>query len=60
MLKNKVSFHEHSLERGREMSLKEVDKWIELEERILVLWREKEESGVLPLMDVVQPTKNKV
>ncbi|XP_035828301.1 uncharacterized protein LOC101862068 [Aplysia californica] len=37
---------------------KEIQSWIE--EGILLPWNEKVEIGIIPLMAVVQPTKNKV
>lgn len=59
VLRNKVGCYEHGLKDGvREEFEKEVERWIE--EGILVPWGKEVESGVLPLMAVVQPTKNKV
>lgn len=58
VLKNHIGCYEHTL-RGRvkEDFDREVKRWIG--EGILVLW-EGVEEGVLPLMAVIQPTKNKV
>lgn len=58
VLKNHIGCYEHTL-RGRvkEDFDREVKRWIG--EGILVPW-EGVEEGVLPLMAVIQPTKNKV
>lgn len=59
VLKNKVGCHEHAMkEPVREEFDREVERWIA--EGILVPWGKEVKSGVLPLMPVVQPTKNKV
>ena len=58
MLTNQVGCYEGTLrEEVRPKFEKEVERWID--ERILIPWSGKVE-GVLPLMAVVQPTKNKV
>ena len=58
VLKNHIGCYEHSLKgKVKEEFDKEVERWID--EGILVPWKGVEE-GVLPLMAVIQPTKNKV
>lgn len=58
VLKNRIACYEHSLKgRVKEEFDQEVERWIK--ESILVPW-EGVEEGVLPLMAVIQPTKNKV
>ena len=58
VLKNRIGCYEHSLKgRVKEEFDREVERWID--EGILVPW-EGVEEGVLPLMAVIQPTKNKV
>ena len=58
-LTNKVSCYENTLKgEARGEFEREVDRWIE--EGILIPWKEEVKSGVLALMAVVQPTKNKV
>ena len=58
-LKNKISCYDRHLDgRTREEFEKEVDRWVE--EGILVPWEDDVDSGILPLMAVEQPTKNKV
>ena len=58
MLTNQVGCYEGTLRKKVRLKLKEeVERWID--ERILIPWTGKAE-GVLPLMAVVQPTKNKV
>lgn len=58
ILNNRVECYEHTLRGGTRVEFeKEVDRWIS--EGILRPWTEKVE-GVLPLMAVVQPTKQKV
>lgn len=58
-LRNAVSCYESTIGvNEREAFEKEIDRWIE--EGIIVPWKEEVERGVLPLMAVVQPTKNKV
>lgn len=59
VLKNRVSCYEHGLEGDvRDKFDEEVDRWID--EGILMPWGEEVVDGVLPLMAVIQPTKNKV
>ncbi|XP_068237273.1 uncharacterized protein [Palaemon carinicauda] len=53
-LKNKVSYYDKKLDGWK----KEVDRWIA--KGILVPWKEKVDVGIIPLMAVEQPTKNKV
>lgn len=58
LLKNRIGCYEHSLKgRVKEEFDREVERWID--EGILVPW-EGVEEGVLPLMAVIQPTKNKI
>lgn len=58
-LQNTVSCYDRQLSgRKRERFEKEVERWIE--EGILLPWNEEVESGILPLMAVEQPTKDKV
>ena len=58
-LRNKVSCYDKQLDgRKKEEFEKEVDRWIA--EGILVPWGKEVEGGILPLMAVEQPTKNKV
>lgn len=58
VLKNRIGCYTHSLKgRVKEEFDQEVERWID--EGILVPW-EGVEEGVLPLMAVIQPTKNKV
>ena len=58
-LRNKVACYENSLQgSAREEFEREVDRWID--EGILMPWKEEVTSGILPLMAVIQPTKNKV
>jgi len=57
-LKNRVALYDRGLDGAkREKFEQEVEQWIE--EGILVPW-EGEEGGVIPLLAVEQPTKNKV
>ena len=57
-LNNKVSEYPRRLEANKEQQYQaEVERWIE--EGILVPW-DKEVEGVIPLMAVEQPTKNKI
>ena len=57
-LRNNVSEYARRLEADKELEFRaEVERWIK--EGILVPW-EKEVNGVIPLMAVEQPTKNKV
>ena len=57
-LKNNVSEYARRLEADKELEFRaEVERWIK--EGILVPWK-KEVNGVIPLMAVEQPTKNKV
>lgn len=58
-LKNKVSCYDKKLDgRKKEEFEKEVDRWIA--EGILVPWEKEVKTGIIPLMAVEQPTKNKV
>ena len=59
VLKNKVSCYNTTLtdEKRREYD-KEVNRWIE--EGILVPWAGEVTEGIIPMMAVEQPTKNKV
>ena len=58
-LKNRISCYDRNLEgKKKEEFEKEIDRWIE--EGILMPWEDKVENGILPLMAVEQPTKNKV
>ncbi|XP_068240110.1 uncharacterized protein [Palaemon carinicauda] len=58
-LKNKVSCYDEKLDGWKKEEFeKEVDRWIA--EGILVPWKEKVDVGIIPLMAVEQPTKNKV
>ena len=58
-LKNSVGCYENSYDEGtKEGFEREVERWIE--EGILKPWGEDVKEGVLPLMVVIQPTKNKV
>lgn len=59
MLQNRVSCYKHTLKGGARIEFKrEVDRWID--EGISRPWEGEETNSVLPLMAVVQPTKNKV
>ena len=59
VLKNQVSCYDKKLEgRKREEFDKELDRWID--EGILVPWKNEVSTGIIPLMAVEQPTKNKV
>lgn len=58
-LTNKISCYDKKLEgQKREEFEKEIDRWIA--EGILVPWKEEVKTGIIPLMAVEQPTKNKV
>lgn len=58
-LKNKVSLYDPEMEPEKLAKFEEeVDKWIE--EGILMPWHEEVKEGIIPLMAVVQETKNKV
>lgn len=58
-LTNKVSCYDKKLEgQTKEEFEKEVDRWIA--EGILVPWKNEVKAGIIPLMAVKQPTKNKV
>ena len=58
-LKNRVGMYKRTMQDEERVAFEnEVDRWIE--EGILVPWKEKVQSGVLPLMAVTQPTKHKV
>lgn len=58
-LRNKVSCYDKHLDGEKKQEFeKEVNRWIE--EGILVPWDDEAEGGILPLMAVVQHTKNKV
>ncbi|XP_068224554.1 uncharacterized protein [Palaemon carinicauda] len=58
-LKNKVSYYDKKLDGWKKEEFeKEVDRWIA--KGILVPWKEKVDVGIIPLMAVEQPTKNKV
>jgi len=58
-LKNKIECYDRQMDAGTmEGFEKEVESWIT--EGILLPWNEHVETGIIPLMAVVQPTKNKV
>lgn len=58
-LYNKISCYDKGLEGNKKFEFeKEIDRWIA--EGILIPWREEVNAGILPLMAVEQPTKNKV
>ncbi|XP_068224614.1 uncharacterized protein [Palaemon carinicauda] len=58
-LKNKVSYYDKKLDGWKKEEFeKEVGRWIA--KCILVPWKEKVDVGIIPLMAVEQPTKNKV
>ncbi|XP_068240111.1 uncharacterized protein [Palaemon carinicauda] len=58
-LKNKVSCYDEKLDGWKKEEFeKEVDRWIV--EGILVPWKEKVDVGIIPLMAVKQPTKNRM
>ena len=59
ILKNRVSVFENSIQDEEKMAFKkEVDRWIE--EGIFVPWKKKVQSGILPLMALIQLTKHKI
>lgn len=59
VLRNRIGCYEHALKGGvRDEFEREVERWIK--EGIMVPWPEEGEGGVIPLMAVIQPTKNKV
>lgn len=59
ILKNTVGCYEHAMREPVKGEFdREIERWIG--EGVLVPWGKEVESGVLPLMPVVQPTKNKV
>lgn len=59
MLKKAVGCYQHTLKGHVRSEFKgEVEWW--MKEGILILWKEKVESGVLPLIAVVQPVKFEV
>lgn len=59
ILKNRISCYDKQLSgRKKEEFEREVERWIE--EGIMLPWNGKVEGGILPLMAVEQPTKNKV
>ena len=59
LLTNRVACYRNSLRGGaRKAFEQEVDRWIE--EGILMPWTDDVESGILPLMAVLQTTKGKV
>ena len=58
-LKNKISCYDRQMSgRKREEFEREIERWID--EGILLPWEGEVEGGILPLMAVEQPTKNKV
>lgn len=58
-LKNKIACYDKQMIGSKKEEFeKEVERWIE--EGILLPWDEEVEGGILPLMAVEQPTKNKV
>ncbi|XP_068233538.1 uncharacterized protein [Palaemon carinicauda] len=58
-LQKKVSCYDKKLDGWKKEEFEnEVDRWIA--EGILVPWKEKVDIGIIPLMAVKQPTKNKV
>lgn len=59
VLKNSLTCYDKQLTGRKRVEFeKEVERWID--EGILMPWKEKVESGILPLMAVEQPTKRKV
>ena len=59
VLANRISCYDKNMTgRKKEEFEKEVERWIE--EGILVPWSEEVDIGIIPLMAVEQPTKNKV
>lgn len=58
-LRNKISCYDRNMNEEKKGEYeKEIERWIE--EGILLPWKEEVEDGVLSLMAVEQPTKNKV
>lgn len=58
-LKNKIGCYDKQMDsKTREGFEEEVERWIQ--EGILAPWSEHVETGLIPLMAVVQPTKNKI
>ena len=58
-LQNKIALYTNNVKDSKKAAFEEeVERWIR--EGILEPWTEKVEAGILPLMAVEQPTKNKV